>query len=424
MRANSQSLVSPFAGGNFLNTFDRSSPSYGNNDTGASKVPTKLKLRNSSNSAIISNSAALASAQFPNTTHITTGAAFNPQNVFGSADMKGNLVRITLVDAIPLDPTKDAPPLAAPETDYSPVYRVDSLTSSDRGAHLFGYVTGNLYYIDTVGFYGKDFVQVNQDCTSATFQGANPGPTNAKCPVASMGSITIANNAEIYGSGRANGSIVPLTRVCGDYPSCQTRGRNCQGTSCNVPDLPVFRSWNEYCPTSNGDYTVAANQNRILVTAGCYNNVTINNKGSITLQTTGTPYFFKNLNISGGNPLTQIRIAPSPATGTVELYVETIVTDNLNGNQAINPSYRPSQFRIYYLGSNNLMLNGNAEMKFAMVAPYAQVTLSGNSTFSGGIVAKSLILNGSATVRYDETLGGATLNDLTFRLRNIEQAYN
>ena len=425
IRNNSQSLVSQFRAAEFYNNFHRTTPSYGVNDTGNVQVPTKIKLKDTNNSAILTNSLELATSAFPATSNIKTGAGFDAISQFAATNFGSALLKVTLVDALPLDPTKDAPPLAIPETDFYPVYRIDAVTDSDRGAHLYGYIIGSLYYVDIIGFYGRDYVDVRQDCTSAIFTGANAGPTNAKCPVGSNGLISIANNAEIYGSARTNGSISDINKVCGDYPSCTTRGKTCQGESCSVPGLPTFKTWEEYCPvgSSHGDYTIAANQNKILITAGCYETVTINNKGSLTLQTTGTPYYFKTLTVSGGNAQTQLKIAPLPNTGTVELYVQTITGDNVNGNQTINPSYRPSQFRIYYLGTNDLKLNGNSPMALALVAPYANVEVLGNADFKGGIIAKGLKLSGSATIVYDETLGGTTLSDMNLRFRGLEEGY-
>lgn len=425
VRLNSQALVSPFKSDTFYTKFDRTAPGYGANDTQTSRYPTKLKLKGSQDSAILTNSAQLATAAFPATTNIISGANFDALGQFSGTNFGSVLVRLTLVDAIPLDPTKDAPPLETPQTDFYPVWRVDAYTQADRGAHVQGYITGNLYYIDTIGFYGRDYVEVDQNCVSAAFTGANPGPTNAKCPVGSNGQITIANNAKIYGSARSNGTIAPVNKVCADYPACTQQGKTCQGASCNVPNLPTFKTWDQYCPTNQGDYTVAANQNKILITPGCYGTVTINNRGSLTLQTTTSPYYFQTLIISGGNAQTQLKIAPVPNTGTVQLYVLNVSGDNLNGNQTVNPAYKPSQFRIFYLGtSNNFKINGNAPVGFAFVAPYADVEVQGSSNFNGGIMAKSLKLTGSATIVYDESLGGTSLQDLTLRLRNMSQVYN
>src|SRR5690606_16706653 len=132
--------------------------------------------------------------------------------------------------------------------------------------------------------------------------------------------------------------------------------------------------WDEYCPPASGpypDYIVPANQKRILNTAGCYNSVTLNNRSQLELTVTSAPYFFKTLSVSGGHPQTQLQVNPSPADGTVQLYLLTLVTNNLNGNQTVNPTARPSQFRVNYLGTSDLTLNGNANFGMALTAPNA-----------------------------------------------------
>ena len=97
---------------------------------------------------------------------------------------------------------------------------------------------------------------------------------------------------------------------------------------------------------------------------------------------------------------------------------------NVNGNQALNPSSRPSQFRFYYLGAANLTLNGNSKIGMAVVAPNAAITVQGSNDFNGGIIAKSLTLTGSANIIYDETLGGTTLTDSNYKVKQVLEYYN
>jgi len=426
LREHSASILKPFSSSEFLTRFDRGAPSIGTNDTGDVRIPTKIKIRGTTNSVILTNSSDLATSAFPTTSHISTGASFNATGSFSGLTFDDSKVRVTLVDAVPLDPAKDSPPLAAPDTDYYPVYRIDSLTDLDRGAHTYGFVTGNLFYVDTIGFYGRDYVDAMQNCASAKYTGANAGPINAKCPVGSQGTITVANNARIYGSARTNGGIVNPAGVCADYPSCAAGGSKCTGPACGVPGLPTYQSWDSYCPPAAGPYpdlVAGANQNLVLNSAGCYNSMTINNRGSYTLTNTTAPYFIKTFTVVGGNPLTQLKIAPSVADGTVQMYTLTVTGGNINGNQAVNNSARPSQFRLIYLGSIDLTLNGNARISMGLTAPYAGITVQGNNEFRGGIVAKNLRFTGSATVMYDEGLGGSTLTDVTFKMRQVEEYY-
>lgn len=430
MRKNSQSLVSPFTAANFYNTFERTSPSIGTNDT-VVKVPTKLKLKSSNTQSVVLRSAsALGASNFPNTTHMVTSAAFQPATSYPSAGFGDTLVQVTLIDAFPIDPTKDAPPLAAAETDFYPIYRIDAMTGTDRGSHLYGYVTGNLYYIDVIGFYGRESVEVNQDCKSSYFTTPNPGAYNAKCPVGSNGPITLANNAEIYGSARSNTSVTPVSHVCSDL-ACVKKGENyCAGTSCAVPDIPADLGV-PACPPGGGPNISTKNDRRdeIPLSGGCYGAVSVTNKKKIVLWDVKNKYYFESLSIDGGNPGTQIYIDPKDEHGNksnlpVLLYVKNLPSGNINGNETVNSAAKPSQFYFYYLGAAPIKLNGNAEFRMKLTAPNADIEMTGTADYYGGCLAKKLKFQGSTKIVYDEALGGTSLNDFTSRLRSIEEAYN
>ncbi len=436
LRSESQNLVSPYTRENFYDNFDLTSPTVGDNDVEQFGVPTKLKLKGTNNSAILSSDVLLASAAFPATEHITSGVAFDAITAFANANLGLGKVRVTLIDAAPLDPAKDygPPPNPAPTTDFYPIYRIDAVSENDRGARVYGYVTGSLYYTDTIGFYGRDFADVRQDCKSFPFVNAtvNTSAINAKCPVGSNALISMQNNAEIYGSARSNGSINnSVGHVCADFtPGCPNSGTTCSGAACNVPGLPTIDPWATHCSAGNlGAVNVPANGN-VTLTAGsdptqhCWTSITIQNKGKLTLTTTTSPYWFQSLDIVGGNAQTQLIVSPSPAGGTVRLYIDTVVGDHVNGNQAVNPNSRPSQFRLYYLGTNDLVLNGNSKMGMAVVAPNAGIIIQGSSDFNGGAIAQDLTLTGSANIYYDETLGGSTLNDVYYKLRQAVEYYN
>ncbi|MCC6932947.1 MAG: hypothetical protein IT292_06805 [Deltaproteobacteria bacterium] len=66
-------------------------------------------------------------------------------------------VRITLVDAIPEKANLDfgAPPAATPQTDFNPVYQVDSLIDNDRGVYVYGTVIANLNHVFDYRVYGE-----------------------------------------------------------------------------------------------------------------------------------------------------------------------------------------------------------------------------------------------------------------------------
>jgi hypothetical protein len=434
LRSNSKNLTTVFGRSNFYQTFDRSAPSYGGNDSGVAQVHTKVKLRNTNNSVFLANDSALGASSFPNTTNASTGASFNPVSEFSSGSFGPDLVRITLVDAVPVDPAKDfGDPdngAAPPQTDFYPVFRIDAMESTSKGSHVYGYVVGNLIYDYGIGFYGRDFLELRQTCDSyLSTDGQYTDSTKwANCSTGSNGEIRIHQAEALYGSAQTNGSIRTSPpfggNVCSDFLNgCPNRGLTCQGSTCNVPDLPVYGTWSSYCPTNQGNLNV--NSDSTLTVAGnsanqkCWNNVSIGNGTTLTLTSTSYAYFFNSLNLNNGT----LAFEPNPNTGTITLYVNNWGGNNFNGNQVLNTNNKPFQLRIHYLGNNSLTLNGTAEIRAFIVSPNAGVTVSGNFDYHGGIRAANLTLTGNGDIHYDESGDVTTLGDSQYSLRNIIQKY-
>lgn len=436
LRQNSLSMIWPFERANFYTYFTRSSTaSVGSNDGSNLPVLTRVKLAGTTDSVILRSDSALGTQAFPFTKNIITNAAFPATTQFNNADKGDAMIRLTLVDALPVDPTLNngPPPAAAPTTDFYPVYRVDAMTDLSEGARVLGYIVGSLSYIDTIGFYGHDYLAGLQNCDSyISANGAWSSATKrAHCPIGSNGPIQVHQNTTIYGSARTNNSIDTSNPwggdICSDFVSgCPNAGSTCEGASCQVPGLPTFNTWASYCPTNQGDRTVSSNQTWTVAgnnaSQKCWGTVDVNSNRTLTLTTTAYPYFFNTLTFQN-NSNSKLNISPDTSGGLVSLYVYTITGGAVNGNQLFNINNRPSQFKIYYLGTQDLTLNGTADMNVSLVAPYANVTVSGNFAFSGGIIAKSLQFTGSGKVHYDESLGGQTLSDMTYRLRTEMQYY-
>lgn len=435
LRVNSTGLTSVFSRSDFYTKFDRTVPSVGSNDTGDFKYPTKIKLQGSQNSAIPSNSSLLASGVFPATVDTVTNAAFNPQSIFPSASLGNDLIRITLVDAVPVDPTKDYgdPDLGnpPPATDFNPIYRIDSMRAQDRGGHIYAYVVGALVFDYGVGFFGRDQFEMRQTCDSylsnaGSYSSASRRPN---CTTGSEGPLQIHQAEILFGTARTKGVISGGTPwgglVCATFQAgCPVRGLTCQGTGCSVPALPTYNAWATYCPTEQAD--VSYSSATTLSVPGnssnqrCWNKVTVGNNTTVTLNTTTYSYFIEELSIANNG---QVKFAPNPANGTINLYVKKFTGDSFNGNQVFNSSTKPYQLRIHYLGTDDLTLNGTAAMSAFMVAPYASVTVSGNFSYFGGIKAKELHLTGSGDVHYDESGEIATLSDVQYKARNVVARY-
>lgn len=434
LRGNSTSLTSVFSRSEFYDKFDSGNPTTGSNEAGLFEIPTKIKMQGTTNSVILTNNDTLASAFFPSTIDTLSALTFSPTSQFDSSSFGEDMVRVTLVDAIPVDSALDYgdtdlgnPP---PDTDFNPVYRIDSMRSDDRGGHIFGYVVGSLVFDYGIGFYGKDFFEMRQTCDSYQSNSGTYGGSNirANCATGSDGLLTIHQAEILYGSAKTKGTIDGTSPwgglICADFePGCPNSGLSCQGTTCNVPGLPTYNTWASYCPSNQGNLVV--NANVTVSVAGnaanqkCWNKITVNSNKTLNLNTTTYSYFIDTFDIAN-NAI--VNFSP-PVGETINIYVRTFTGDKFNGNQIVNTNNKPYQLRIHYLGTNALDLNGTAAMSAFIVAPYANVTVSGNFDYKGGIKAKGLNLTGSGNVHYDESGDIATLSDVQFRVRNIEGRY-
>lgn len=343
LRDHSTDMLTPFKRDQFYSTFTRSSaPTTSANDGSFLAVPTRLKLAGTSNSAVLTPNAELGSSVFPATQNLTTNATFDTVGSFQSANLGDSMIRLTLVDALPVDPTSDygPPPAAAPATDFRPVYRVDAMTDMYEGARVVGYLVGSLTYNDTIGFYGHNYLEGLQNCDSyISANGAYSSATKrAHCPVGSNATVQIHQNTTIYGSIRTNGSIDSSSPwggdVCSDFVSgCPNVGTSCQGAACQVPGLPTFNTWASYCPSDQGNRTVSSNQTWTVggntPAQKCWATVSVNSNRTLTLTTTAYPYFIRSLGFQN-NSNSRLNISPDVSGGTVSLYVESFAGGQVN----------------------------------------------------------------------------------------------
>lgn len=431
MRSNSTGLAMQFSRNNYYTNFTRAAaPSSGTNDISPIPLPSRVKSYGANTTVLLSNSTSLGTSAFPSGIDTVTGATFNPVSSFAAQSFGSQLVKISLLDAPPYDPTKDygAPPSTAPATDFTPIYRIDAMNAIDRGAHVFGIVAGSLVLDNGMGFYGRDVLELRQSCDSYISNNGTYSTTSkrANCTAGSNATAQIHQTTNHYGTLKTNGTINSTSpfggKVCSDFVSgCPNPGLTCQGSSCAVPGLPTYSPWTTYCPTNAGNVTISSSTS---LTAGatpatnCWNSVTVNNNKVLTLTSTTNSYFIDTLNIANNSV---VAFNPSPATATINLYVRTITGDKFNGNQIFNTSNKPYQLRLHYLGTNPLTLNGTSQMNAFIVAPYAPVTVSGNFTYQGGIKATSLYATGSGALHYDESGDITTISDMTYRIKSLQQ---
>ena len=442
-RQYSQQLITPFRREEFYSSFKRTAPSAGDNETSTVfTVPTNVKLAGTNDSAVLTSASGPVTGAFPFTEDIVTGNNFPAVSNFYSDDHGDSQVRITLVDVIADDPTKDYGPLPnpMPETDFYPVYRIDAMTGDDEGSHVYGTLIGDVVHVFDIGIYGQDYLEINQPCDSylSDSGGYSVASRRANCPAGSNSTASVHKNEEVYGSLQTNGDIdadPPFGGdTCADFQGgCPNKGETCAGEDCGVPLLEFFDPWNVYCPTHKAPVEYAASDTLTVVDSDpgtpevlpadrCWQSVVVKAGVTLTLESTNSPYYIDTLELQN-NSNSVLDIQPNPAGGTVELWVRKIVGDSFNGNQVLNTG-TPTEFRLYYLGTDDLLLNGSADMNTALVAPNAGVTVSGNFDYHGALLAKRLTLTGSGGIHYDESLGGTgQVVDVQYRLRDLVQFY-
>jgi hypothetical protein len=431
LRENSQNIMEPFTSARFYASFTRTAPTAGGNDVSLA-VPTKLKAFGTNNSVFLSSDSSYLTSTYPPTSNFQSGASFDAAAEFASIDFGDSIVRVVLVDAVAIDDSKDygAPPSAQPETHFFPIFRVDAMSSVDSGAHVFGYVRGALLS-SIPGFFGKDGITAGQDCDSyKSSEGAySSGTANAKCPIASEGNVCIKNNATIYGSVDTVAGLTTGGSCGGDIcldSSCNEEGEACEGSSCPIPTLGNYSTWSNYCPGNKGAHTVNNGATDSLTPASaapsdaCWTTVKTKSNSTLILDSTQFPYFFETLDLANNS---QLAIQPDDSNGVVTIYTNQITGDKINGNQAFNLPNRPTNFTLVYLGSAEIKLNGNADMKGLFIAPNATIDVQGNFDFYGGIIAKEITVTGNADLHFDEDLSVEQLSDMTFLLASVSQYY-
>lgn len=122
-------------------------------------------------------------------------------------------------------------------------------------------------------------------------------------------------------------------------------------------------------------------------------------QGQQTLTLAGGTYYFDSVKLSGG--------ATIQITGPSKIYVSGSI--DATGGTFVNEAKNPADFEIISSGTE-VKITGGTGFYGSILAPYADVTLSGNDTgFYGGLVGKTVTLRGDFSIHVDESL---PINDL------------
>jgi hypothetical protein len=78
----------------------------------------------------------------------------------------------------------------------------------------------------------------------------------------------------------------------------------------------------------------------------------------------------------------------------------------IGGDGLENTTNNPAKAHVYAMGTEDVQLNGNADLTGVVYAPNAKIQSNGNGNINGAIVGKSVDFNGNAKLHYDVQLGG------------------
>ena len=168
MRKNSQKLTNICRPEEIYDQFELGDPDVGSNDVSRLNVPSRVRKKNTNNSVFLANNNSLGTADFGTTIDITTEANWDAQGSFTGSDLGNGLVRVSLITAFPVDPSKDygPPPSPMPETVFNAIYRIDVLTDAVSGTHLSADILAEPIPLFTYGVYGQDYLEFRQPCDS------------------------------------------------------------------------------------------------------------------------------------------------------------------------------------------------------------------------------------------------------------------
>jgi hypothetical protein len=420
MQDNSKYFATLFKKANFEANFTLGTPSFGANEGLHFESPTLVKIKGTSNTPMLTTNNFFGTDAFPNTTHITTGVAFNPITSFQSASLGSANARVMMVWA-----------RATPEG-YEPVFRVDVVTGNnpDRGVHSYSYLYSSLQSTGgSVGFYGQNSVFTNNtknSCWSNSY--THSTVTNTWSKSADQSNCEVQSDSVMEFGSTINGNAATLATggMIFSGSSGKVTGTKCDGPGCHSYSLPAL---NPYDVWSIGKTVVDVNakSSNKTIAPGYYGTLQIGNNKRITFNGSGK-YYIKAVDYQGSQGEMFFPVmSGTNGDGTLkkyELTVDTINNAHLNGNRFYHNTNAPHRIEILYNGSGDFKFNGTAGVNVIFTAPAADVEVLGNHDFYGAIRAKSLKVTGAGKIYYDETgYVPPVLKDILFQVRKATQRY-
>jgi Tfp pilus assembly protein PilX len=226
----------------------------------------------------------------------------------------------------------------------------------------------------------------------------------------SYGGTNIGNNGAIgsNGSVSTNGNVTIKGDVAFGPAGTFTEGGGTVVTGDIIhlsephyfPPIPSFSvGTTDYNP-KNGTTTL---------NPGSYGSVTIGAKGILALNP--GVYYFDSITENSTGQLT--------ISGPTTIFVKTDL--DLSGQGVANPLGDPTKLTIFYSGTNEMSITGGASAYVEVYAPNAPLKAVGNSDFFGSFIGKTVTVQGTPQMHFDEGCLKEHLFQRPFRLMTWSQ---
>jgi hypothetical protein len=249
-----------------------------------------------------------------------------------------------------------------------------------------------LWGIDSVDLGGTVLID-SYDPDLGPYGGTNVGNNGA---IGTNGSVTANGTVDIYGDMAYGPSgtytLGPNSRVYGDIIHLQQPRY--------FPPIPSFSVGTTDLNIKKGTTTIGP---------GAYGDVNIGAKGTLALQP--GVYYFDSLTESSTGTLT--------VSGDTTIFVKSSL--DLSGQGVINPMGDPTKLTVYYAGTSRVDVVGGSSAFLEMYAPNAPMKLVGTSNFFGSFIGKTVTIQGTPDVHFDEGCLDDNLVQRPFRLINWSQ---
>jgi hypothetical protein len=282
------------------------------------------------------------------------------------------------------------------------------LASSSR--FPVGLMSKNNINMNGNNFYSDSFDSTDSTkSTNGEYDSAKKQPNGDVASNSGLTNTVSIGNAEVYGSVWTgpedtvsigpNGSVGPTFDSSARADTVAEGIANGWIRSDFSADVPNVSLPSDFSPSSSlGNINTA-----ITITSGDYTvtSIGLTGNGKVLTVSTGTVrlHVTGNVNVSGLGEIIILNGAH------LEVYVAGSVS--IAGNGVVNANTTPLAIDNQWFGlssSTSWSIAGNGEWIGTIYAPQADLSVSGNGTLSGAVVANSLTLGGNAAFHYDESL--------------------